>query len=177
MPWFQRWADATVSVPYDRLRIATVPRGDLVRDVSVQGRVVAAVSPTLYATAAGSITLNVDAGEQVVTGQVLAPIASPALDNRLRQAEFTLEQREVELERQRIESRQQMLDKRKASDLAIRALIAAELEKRRADVWRCRVDPISQDGTTRESAACLLPGGAAGRGCCGITQPRQVSAR
>ena len=46
-PWVERWANAAVSVPYDRIRTATVTRGDLVRDVSVQGRVVAAVSPTL----------------------------------------------------------------------------------------------------------------------------------
>ena len=41
-PSVQRWASATVSVPYERVRTATVERGDLVRDVTVQGRVVAA---------------------------------------------------------------------------------------------------------------------------------------
>jgi HlyD family secretion protein len=132
MPWFQRWADATVSFPYDRVRVATVTRGDLVRDVSVQGKVVAAVSPTLYATAAGSITLMVDAGERVIAGQTLATIDSPELDNQLQQAKSSLEQRQVELQRQRIESRQQNLEKRKAADLANIVLIAAAREKRRA---------------------------------------------
>ncbi|MDH5619223.1 MAG: efflux transporter periplasmic adaptor subunit, partial [Gammaproteobacteria bacterium] len=42
MPAVQRWANASVSVPADRVRTATVQRGNLVRDVSVQGRVVAA---------------------------------------------------------------------------------------------------------------------------------------
>ncbi len=97
LPWFQRWADATISFPYERVRVATVTRGDLVRDVTVQGRVVAAVSPTLYATAAGSITLNVDAGERVIAGQVLATIDSPQLDNLLRQGESSLEQRQVSI--------------------------------------------------------------------------------
>jgi len=32
-PSAERWANATVSVPYDRIRTATVTRGDLVRDV------------------------------------------------------------------------------------------------------------------------------------------------
>ncbi len=132
-PIVMRWANATVSVPYDRVRVATVSRGDLVRDVSVQGRVVAAVSPTLYASAAGTITLEVDAGEQVLAGQVLASIDSPELANELRQAQATLDQRGIELERQRIESRQQALEKRKAADLAEVALIAAQREKRRAD--------------------------------------------
>jgi HlyD family secretion protein len=132
-PAFQRWADATISVPLDRVRVATVIRGDLVRDVSVQGRVVAAVSPTLYSTASGTITLYADAGERVIEGQVLAIVDSPELANQLQQAEFSLEQRQVELERQRIESRQLALEKRKAADLAKVALVAADREKRRAD--------------------------------------------
>jgi HlyD family secretion protein len=133
VPWVQRWASASISIPYDRVRIATVTRGDLVRDVSVQGRIVAAVSPTLYASNSGTITLHVDAGEQVLAGQVLATVDSPDLTSLLRQAESSLEQRKVELERQRIESRQLALEKRKEADLADVALIAASREKRRAD--------------------------------------------
>ena len=133
VPVVKRWASATVTVPLDRLRVATVVRTDLVRDVSVQGRVVAAVSPTLYASAPGTITLNVEAGAVVSEGQVLATIASPELTNQLRQAESTAERLAVQLERQRIESRQQALEKRKAADLAEVALIAAQREKRRAD--------------------------------------------
>jgi HlyD family secretion protein len=133
LPTVQRWANASVSVPLDRVRIARVERGNLVRDVSVQGRVVAAVSPTLYASAAGTITLEAKAGEQVLEGQVLATVVSPELTNALQQAESTLEQRRMELERQRIESRQLALEKRKAADLADVALIAANREKRRAD--------------------------------------------
>ena len=132
-PVFQRWANATISVPFDRVRLATVTRGDLVRDVSVQGRVVAAVSPTLYSTAPGTITLQVDAGERVIEGQVIAIVESPDLASQLEQAESSLEQREVELERQRIESRQLALEKRKSADLAMVALTAADREKRRAD--------------------------------------------
>ncbi len=108
-------------------------RGDLVRDVSVQGRVVAAVSPTLYSTAPGTITLNVDAGERVIEGQVVAVVDSPDLASLLEQAESSLEQRQVELERQRIEARQLALEKRKSADLAEVSLTAADREKRRAD--------------------------------------------
>jgi HlyD family secretion protein len=132
-PAVQRWANATVSVPADRVRTAIVTRGNLVQDVSVQGRVVAAVSPTLYASAAGTITIEVAAGEQVLQGQVVATIVSPELTNVLQQAESSFEQRKMELERQRIESRQLALEKRKAADLADVALVAAKREKRRAD--------------------------------------------
>ncbi|HWM28010.1 MAG TPA: HlyD family efflux transporter periplasmic adaptor subunit [Woeseiaceae bacterium] len=133
VPVVTRWANATVTVPLDRLRVATVTRGDLVRDVSVQGRVVAAVSPTLYAAAAGSITLEVEGGAAVEQGQVLARVDSPELDSELSQGESSLQQQTVELERQRIESRQLALEKRKAADLAEVALIAAKREKKRAD--------------------------------------------
>lgn len=129
----ERWATASVTVPLDRLRIATVSRGNLVRDVSVQGRVVAAVSPTLYAAAAGTITLLVEAGSAVEAGQVLATIDSPELSNQLGQAQATLAQETIQLQRQRIESRQLALEKRKAADLADVALTAANREKRRAD--------------------------------------------
>jgi len=133
IPAINRWASATMTVPLERLRIAEVTRGDLVRDVSVQGRVIAAISPTLYAPAAGSITLQVDAGATVVEGQVLAIIDSPELANKHKQAQAAQQQQAMELERQRIESRQLALDKRKAADLAEVALIAAKREKRRAD--------------------------------------------
>ena len=132
-PSVKRWANATVSVPFERVRTATVTRGDLVRDVSVQGRVVAAVRPTLYATAPGTISLQVDAGERVLAGQVVATVDSPELTNQLQQAEASLAKRELDFERQRIESRQLALDKRKAADLAEIALVAARREKRRAD--------------------------------------------
>jgi HlyD family secretion protein len=133
IPAINRWASATMTVPLERLRIAEVTRGDLIRDVSVQGRVIAAISPTLYAPAAGSITLQVDAGATVVEGQVLATIDSPELTSQHKQAQAARQQQAMELERQRIESRQLALDKRKAADLAEVALIAAKREKRRAD--------------------------------------------
>ena len=135
-PSVQRWANATVSVPYERVRTAVVQRGDLVRDVSVQGRVVAAVSPTLYASASGTITLDVEAGERVEAGQVLATVDSPELNNQLQQAEAALAQRGLDLDRQRIETRQQALERRKAADLAEVAVIAARREQRRAELAR-----------------------------------------
>ena len=59
------WKDTTHSVSASRLRIATVTRGNLVRDAAVNGRVVAAVSPTIFSPAAGTVTLKVSAGDTV----------------------------------------------------------------------------------------------------------------
>ena len=133
IPALNRWSSTSASIPYDRLRIAEVVRGDLVRDVSVQGRVVAAVSPTLYAPASGTITLRVEAGASVTEEQVLAVVDSPELENQLLQAQAALEEQQMELERQRIESKQSALDKRKEADLADVALVAAKREMRRAE--------------------------------------------
>lgn len=132
-PGVQRWASSSVTVPLDRLRVATVEVDDLVRDVSVQGRVVAAVAPTLFAPAEGIITLQVDAGAQVREGQVLATLDSPELQNRLQQEQSTLDRLSVELERQRIEAKQQALDNQRQVDEAQVTLTAAQRENRRAE--------------------------------------------
>jgi hypothetical protein len=79
------WLGAERSVDRARIRIATVERGTLVRDVVADGRVVAASSPTLYAIAAGTVDFHVRAGDQVMRGQSLATIASPELQSRLTQ--------------------------------------------------------------------------------------------
>ena len=133
-PQLLRWSQAEAAVPRERLRFAEVHYGDLVRDVSVQGRVVAAVSPTLFASSDGTITLLVESGAGVSEGDPVAVVDSPELDNRLRQEEATLESQIVELERQRIQTRQQLLESQKAVDLAQVALTAADREKRRADL-------------------------------------------
>ena len=71
------WASADHSVSSDRLRFGTVSRDDLIRDVAVQGRVVAGVSPTLYATHTGTVTFEVSVGDQVEENQVLASLTVP----------------------------------------------------------------------------------------------------
>lgn len=99
---FARWASAERSIDGARVRIAEVTRGTLVRDATVNGRVVAAVSPTLYAAAAGTVTLHIHAGDSVARDQLLARIESPELDNELKREQSTLEQLESEVARQRI---------------------------------------------------------------------------
>jgi len=84
------WLRAERSVDRTRIRIATVERGNLVRDVVSDGRIVAANSPTLYAIAAGTVDFHVRAGDKVVRGQSLATIASPELQSRLTQEQATL---------------------------------------------------------------------------------------
>jgi HlyD family secretion protein len=132
-PAIGRWSSSDVSVSAERIRIAKVSRGDFVRDLSVQGRVVAAVSPRLYSPAQGTITFEVDAGDSVKLNQILAVVDSPELNNQLDQEESSLQKLKMELDRQRIQAKKQGLENQKAVDLAKVALTAATREKRRAD--------------------------------------------
>ena len=134
VPGLQRWSQAEASVVRERLRLATVSRGDFVRDVSVQGRVVAAVSPTLYATQDGTITFFVEAGDRVSQGDRLAVLDSPEISNSLEQELATQQRFQIELERNRIQAKQQKLDNQKTIDLANVELIAANREKRRSEL-------------------------------------------
>ena len=133
IPTFSRWSSADYSVSIDRIRLATVTRGDFIRDVSVQGRIVAAISPTLFSTATGTVTFNVQAGETVAKGDVLGSIDSPELTNRLAQEQATLQSMTIAKDRQKIQSKKQSLENQKVVDLAKITLNAADREHRRAE--------------------------------------------
>jgi HlyD family secretion protein len=121
------------SVSAERLRIAEVSQGTLLRDAAVNGRVVAAVSPTLYAPAAGTITLAIAAGDRVDRGQVLATLASPELDNLLEREQATLAELETMVARQRIQaSRNRLLAQRNADEAEL-TRVAAERELERVE--------------------------------------------
>ncbi|HEY9540435.1 MAG TPA: efflux RND transporter periplasmic adaptor subunit, partial [Luteimonas sp.] len=93
------WTSGGRSYDASRVRIAQVTRGDLVRDLSADGRVIAANSPTLYAIAAGTVALKVVAGDVVEKGEPLAVIDSPELRSKLVQEESTLASMEAEASR------------------------------------------------------------------------------
>ncbi len=132
-PKLSRWLQAERSVALSRVRLGRVVRGDLERDVSVQGRVVAAFHPTTFSPASGIVRLEVRAGQAVESGQVLAVVASPELNSRLEQERSTLLSMGTDLERQRIQARQQNLTNRQAVDLAAVELEAARRAMRRAE--------------------------------------------
>ena len=116
------WLSGDRSFDASRLRIASVTRGDLVRDLSAEGRVIAANSPTLYAIAAGTVSLQVVAGDKVAKGQALAVIDSPELRSKLVQEESTLASLEAEASRA-------VLDARIARANAQRALDQASVDR------------------------------------------------
>lgn len=130
---FNTWLSAEASVSADRIRTAVVLRGDLVRDLNVQGRVVAAVSPTLYSPATGTVTLQVMPGDEVENGQVLATIDSPEIRAEFLQEQSGYDRLVAELEREKIQARKAQVKSQQTIELARVALTAAEREMRRAE--------------------------------------------
>jgi len=128
-----RWMDSDISVSSERIRTASVERGPLVRDVNVQGRIVAAVSPTLYSPAAGTVTLEVQAGDQVSQDQVLATMVSPEVQNEFEVESSELSESQAEYERQKIQARKDQVRSQQIIDLAQVKLTAAQREMRRAE--------------------------------------------
>jgi HlyD family secretion protein len=125
-PSIRRWVRAEKSVDATTLRFGTVGRGDLLRDVSVQGRVVASLHPTLFSSGQGIVTLRTKAGAQVRRGDVLATVDSKELRSALEQARAQLLSIRAELERQKIVARQSQLRARQSVDLLSLRLEAAK---------------------------------------------------
>jgi HlyD family secretion protein len=136
---FSSWRSSDASVSAARLRIAEVTRGTLVRDASVNGRVVAAVSPTLYAKAPSTVNLKVAAGDTVKKDQVLAVLESPDLSDAFKREVSTFEQLKAEVARQQILARKQKL-------LAQREADTAEIDRLSAQRTLERYDSVGQVG-------------------------------
>jgi HlyD family secretion protein len=114
LAYLLRYSGAAVSVDRSRLSIATVERGSFVRDIAADGQVVAAVSPTLYANALGTVTLNVHAGDNVSKGQVLAVIDSPDLTAKLSQEEASAVGLRIDWQRATLDADQKLMQLRDA---------------------------------------------------------------
>jgi HlyD family secretion protein len=143
VPRVTRWMTTERSVELSRVRIGTVSRGDLQRDLSVQGVVVAAFHPTVFSPASGIVTLRVRAGEVVKAGQILAVLDSPELNSRLQQERSALSSRKAELDRQKIAAKQKLLARQQAVDLA-------QLELDTARRAMARAEASQQEGIINE---------------------------
>ncbi len=131
--WLIRaWSSSSHVIAAERLRIVTVSSGRFVRDVAAQGTVIAAVNPTLFAVAPGTLSYLVRAGDTVRKGQVLAKLESPELNNEYQRERATLDGLNAALSRQEIEIRRQLLTSKQQADLAQVAITAAERELKRA---------------------------------------------
>ena len=133
-PSYTQWQNNEISVKADTLRLASVTRGAFVRDISANGKIVAAHAPSVYSTVSGNIHLLVQAGDAVKVDQIVARLSSPELSNQLKQQQSVLESSTIALERQKLNVRSDTLKQQQTLDMAKVALTAAKREQRRAKI-------------------------------------------
>ena len=126
--YWLRYSGAGASVDRARLTIATVERGSFVRDIVADGQVVAAVSPTLYANALGTVSLKVHAGDSVAKGQVLAVIDSPDLTAKLAQEEASAVSLRIDWQRATLDAERTLSQLKDAFEQALVDQKTAERE-------------------------------------------------
>ncbi|MFN6970317.1 MAG: efflux RND transporter periplasmic adaptor subunit [Rheinheimera sp.] len=129
---FAGGAHASLVLPRQQVQIGTVSRGDFIRDLAVQGRVVAANAPTLFSQQSGQIRLLKQPGEPVTLGDLLAVIDSPTLENEVKQQQALLASMTSDIERATLEAREQQLDMEQVQNTAQINLLAAKRELARA---------------------------------------------
>ena len=133
-PSISMWYNSAARVELSKLTIAEVQRGDLSRNVSVSGKVVAANAPQLYSSERGKVTLLVKPGEAVSLDQVVARIDSPELRAIVNQQESTLEQLKIENRRADLTDLESQLNLEQQMNAALAELKVAEREYQRADI-------------------------------------------
>jgi HlyD family secretion protein len=129
-----RLLSAGSAVSRERLGFATVERGDFTRDIAAEGRIIAAVSPTLYAAASGSVRYEVQAGHVVEQDQVLGTVDSPELSSQLAQERSKLEGLNVDFARAQLDARQQAIVDEQTLEQARIDLATARTEHERTQM-------------------------------------------
>ena len=133
-PSFTAWHSGAFCVAYSDILPAKVERGELIRDVSVNGRIIAANAPQLYASEPGQVSYLKKPGQTVAQGDVLAVITSPELKSQLDQEQASLEQLKLDAERGQLSDKEALLDLESSLDTAKVKLVAAKREMERAEL-------------------------------------------
>jgi len=133
-PSFTAWQSGAFSVGSSDILTAIVERGELVRDVSVNGRVIAANAPQLYASESGQVSYLKKPGQVVTKGDVLAVVTSPELKSKLDQETASLAQLKLDAERGQLSDKEALLDLESSLDTAKVKLVAAKREMERAEL-------------------------------------------
>jgi len=118
-PAVQRMMGSGNSVSLQRLSLAAVEIGPLVRDIAGEGKVVAAMSPTVYALHGGNLLLKVKAGDKVAKDQVLGVIDNPDLRARLAQEQSNADALRTEALRAEVDGREQRAALRSSYENAV----------------------------------------------------------
>jgi len=133
-PTLNNWAKSIPTVDSQDLLLSIVFRGDLVRDVAVNGKVVAANAPQLYSPEEGQVTLIAKPGEAVERDEVVAKLESPELKALIKQQASTLEQLNIDSKRGELENKEAQLNLESQMNAALSELNVAKREQQRAEI-------------------------------------------
>ena len=133
-PVLSQWHSAAPRVSLEQVSMARVIRGDLIRDVAVSGKIVAANAPQLYSTEQGQVNLRAKPGQQVTLNEVVAVITSPELEAQIKQQQSALEQLKIDSRRGELQDKEAQLDLEKSMNAAQSALNVAKRENQRAEL-------------------------------------------
>lgn len=134
LPTLTQWAGSIPSIDSQTITRAAVFKGTLIRDIAVNGKLVAANAPTLYSSESGQVTLIAKPGDIVTKDTVVATIASPELQSEIQQAIAKLERLKIDASRGELSDSEAQLDLERSLDTAqvyfnasVRELTRAEL--------------------------------------------------
>ncbi len=138
-------ADSTISMR--ELRLATVEKGLFIEDIKVEGKTIAAINPTLYSMAEGTVFLKVKPGDTVIKNQLLAVIDSPELKSQHIQEQARLDELSLEVERQKIQTRREILNNQQTMEIAAINLAAAqsEMARSKASIEKSLISTLEYD--------------------------------
>ncbi len=134
------WSQSGHVISLSRLETTTVRRGQFVQDVAARGTVIAAVSPTLVATSAGTVHYLVHAGDQVRKNQPLAVVASPTLHNEYQRQLATLNSMNAGLAEERVKLQEELLTSQQEANLdAVRMNATLRRLQQAQSAWKVQV--------------------------------------
>jgi len=133
-PTLSQWYSSIPNVDSKTIKVESVMRGDLIRDVVVSGKAVAANAPQLYSTEMGKITLLAKPGEAVKENQIVAHLVSPELDALIKLQQSTLEQLSINANRGVLADKEAQLDLESNMNTAQSTLNVAKREFQRAEI-------------------------------------------
>lgn len=134
LPVLRQWFGGIPSIDPTSITRAQVFKGTLIRDIAVNGKLVAANAPTLYSSEAGQVTLLKKPGDIVKKGDIVATVLSPELQSIIKQAKAKLESLIIDARRGELRDIESQLDLEQVLDTARVRSNASQRELTRAEL-------------------------------------------
>ncbi|SFC05826.1 efflux RND transporter periplasmic adaptor subunit [Pseudoalteromonas denitrificans] len=133
-PSLSNWYFGIQSIDQTSLLTAKVFKGELIRDVAVSGKLIAANAPQLFSPEIGEITMLSKPGDKVTKGQIVAQLKSPELISLIKQNTSHLNKLKIDASRGALKDDEAQLDLERSLDEAKVRLNAAKRENKRSQL-------------------------------------------